>query len=412
MKAEIVSIGTELLLGEIVDTNASFLASQLPHLGIDVYYMHQVGDNIERLQEVFTRAIGRSDLILTTGGLGPTDDDLTRSIIASVMGEEMSIDPVLEQELRAFFGDRSLTMPENNLKQAMLIPSSQAIPNPVGTAPGWWVEKNGRIIVAMPGPPRELHHMWEHQVRPKLRQRAGDQILVSRVLKVTGISEGAVDEMCGDLLKASNPTIGVYAKPDGIHVRIGAKAKDETAAQKLIEPVESHLRTTFGNNLWGVDEETMQAVVGKLLTERGITLATMESCTGGQLASTITDVPGASAYFKGGLVTYATEAKIQYGVDPKTIEAYGAVSAETAAAMARAAREQLHANVGVAITGVAGPTEQEGKPVGTVYLAVDHENEKLAHSGKYPGGRTDIKNRIVATSLFHIRRLLLQLDAG
>ena len=412
MKAEIVSIGTELLLGEIVDTNASFLASQLPHLGIDVYYMHQVGDNVERLQEVFTRAIGRSDLILTTGGLGPTDDDLTRSIIASVMGEEMSIDPVLEQELRSFFGNRGLAMPENNLKQAMLIPSSQALPNPVGTAPGWWVEKNGGIIVAMPGPPRELHHMWEHQVRPKLRQKAGGQILISRVLKVTGISEGAVDEMCGDLLKASNPSIGVYAKPDGIHVRIGAKAKDETAAQKLIDPVEAHLRTMFGDHLWGVDDETMQAVIGKVLTERGITLATMESCTGGQLASTITDVPGASAYFKGGLVTYATEAKVRYGVDPKTIEAYGAVSAETAAAMARAAREQLHANVGVAITGVAGPTEQEGKPVGTVYLAVDHENEKLAHSGKYPGGRIDINNRIVATSLFHIRRLLLQRDAG
>ncbi|MEE9284387.1 MAG: competence/damage-inducible protein A [Dehalococcoidia bacterium] len=410
MKAEIVSIGTELLLGEIVDTNASYIASRLPALGIDLYYMHQVGDNLERLLEVYHRALSRSDLILSTGGLGPTEDDLTREVVARALGEEMTIDPDLERELRQFFGRRALSMPENNLKQAMLIPSARSIPNPVGTAPGWWAEKSGKTIVAMPGPPRELHRMWEDQVAPRLRQRSGGGILVSRTFKITGISEGGVDEMCGDLKKSTNPTVGVYAKPDGIHVRIAAKAPDEAAAGALLDPVEARIRETFGTNLWGTDDETMQAHIGKLLTQRGLTLATMESCTGGLLASTITDVPGSSSYFRGGLVTYATDIKAANGVDPRLIEEHGVISAEVASAMARAARTRLGADIGIGVTGVAGPSEQEGKPVGTVFVTVDHEGRQLAHTGKYPGGRLDIKNRIVATTLFQVRRLLLELE--
>ncbi len=410
MKAEIVSIGTELLLGEIVDTNASYIASRLPALGIDLYYMHQVGDNLDRLLEVYHRALERSDLILSTGGLGPTEDDLTREVVARALGEEMSIDPQLERELRQFFGQRALNMPENNLKQAMLIPSARSIPNPVGTAPGWWAEKDGNIIVAMPGPPRELHQMWENQVAPELRKRSDGGILVSRTFKITGISEGGVDEMCGDLKKSANPTVGVYAKPDGIHVRIAAKARDEQKAAALLDPVEARIRDTFANNLWGTDDETMQAHVGKLLTDRGLTLATMESCTGGLLASTITDVPGSSTYFRGGLVTYATDVKAAHGVDPQLIEKHGVISEEVAAAMALAARTELGADIGIGITGVAGPSEQEGKPVGTVFVTVDHKSKRHSHTGKYPGGRIDIKNRIVATTLFQVRRLLLELD--
>ena len=410
MKAEISSIGTELLLGEIVDTNASYIASRLPALGIDLYYMHQVGDNLDRLLEVYHRALERSDLILSTGGLGPTEDDLTREVVARALGEEMSIDPQLERELRQFFGQRALNMPENNLKQAMLIPSARSIPNPVGTAPGWWAEKDGSIIVAMPGPPRELHQMWENQVAPELRKRSDGGILVSRTFKITGISEGGVDEMCGDLKKSANPTVGVYAKPDGIHVRIAAKARDEQKAAALLDPVEARIRETFANNLWGTDDETMQAHVGKLLTDRGLTLATMESCTGGLLASTITDVPGSSSYFRGGLVTYATDVKAAHGVDPQLIEKHGVISEEVAAAMALAARTELGADIGIGITGVAGPSEQEGKPVGTVFVALDHKSKRHSHTGKYPGGRIDIKNRIVATTLFQVRRLLLELD--
>ena len=407
-----MSIGTELLLGEIVDTNASYLASQLPGLGIDLYYMHQVGDNMDRLLEVYQRAWDRSDLILCTGGLGPTTDDLTRATVANLLGEEMTVDPGLEKELLSFFGNRGIPMPENNLKQAMLIPSSSAIPNPRGTAPGWWVEKDGKVVVAMPGPPRELRFMWENEVRPRLRERATGGILVSRTLKVTGLSEGLVDEMCGSWLTSSNPTIGVYAKPDGIHVRIAAKTQDEESAAALLDPVEQELRQRFGDNLWGVGEETMQEHIGQLLTARGMTLATMESCTGGLFASTITDVPGSSNYFKGGFVTYTNEAKVAYGVDSRLIEEHGAISPEVAEAMARAARLQLGTDLGVGITGVAGPTEQEGKPVGTVFIGVDHERGTQGHATLYQMARADVKLRAVTSALFQVHQLLIGLEKG
>lgn len=410
MQAEILSIGTELLLGEIVDTNAPFIASRLPALGIDLYYIHQVGDNMGRLTEVIQRGLSRSHLLLCTGGLGPTEDDLTREAIAHVLGEEMRVDPALERELRSFFGSRGLAMPQNNLKQATLIPSARPIPNPMGTAPGWWVEQGGKIIVAMPGPPRELTHMWEHHVAPELRQRTRSGILVSRTFKITGLSEGAVDEMLGDLKRSSNPTIAVYAKPDGIHVRMAAKAQDEAAARAMLEPLDAQVRKLFDTNLWGTDDETMQSHVGKLLAQRRMTLATMESCTGGLLASTITDVPGSSTYFKGGLVTYATDLKMAYGVAQGLIQKHGVISAEVAGAMARAARERFGADIGVGVTGVAGPDPQEGKQVGTVFIGLDHARLQRVHQGRYPGGRIDIKNRVVATALFHVRRLILDLD--
>ncbi len=410
MKAEIVSIGTELLLGEITDTNAAYLASELPTLGIDLYYISQVGDNMDRLYEVFHRGWSRSDILLCTGGLGPTEDDLTRETIAKLTGEKMAIVSEMEKELRAFFGRRNFPMPENNLKQAMLIPSAKALPNPVGTAPGWFVEKGGKILVAMPGPPRELRHMWENQVRPRLLQRAKAGILVRRTLKVTGISEGAIDELCGELLRSTNPTIGVYAKPDGIHVRLGAKASDEAAARALIYPAEVKLRERFGQYLWGADEETMPSVVGKMLQERRLTLATMESCTGGLLANTITDVPGSSAYYKGGLVTYSTDAKVANGVDPEVIQTHGVISAETAVEMAKAARKALKADIAIGITGVAGPAEQEGKAVGTVYIGIDHSRGSQTFAGKYPGTRLDIKNRAATNAIFQLRKTLLDLQ--
>ncbi len=412
MKAEIFSIGTELLMGEIVDTNAAYIASRLPALGIDLYYVQQVGDNQGRLVEVLRRGLSRSDLLLCTGGLGPTEDDLTRECIAEVFGERMAVDPKLEQELRSFFGNRGLNMPMNNLKQAALIPSARAIPNPVGTAPGWWAEKDGRTIVAMPGPPRELMRMWEHEVYPELRRRAKSGILVSRTFKITGLSEGGVDEMLGGLKKSPNPTIGVYAKPDGIWVRIAAKAQDEAAAGALLQPLDDQIRRMFAANLWGTDDETMQSHIGKLLTARKMTLATMESCTGGLLASTITDVPGSSNYFKGGIVSYMTDVKTAHGVDRAIVERHGAISGETAAAMAKAARTQLGASIGIGVTGVAGPTEQEGKPVGAVFVALDHERLQRLHTGKYPGGRLDIKTRVVSTALFNLRRLILELDGA
>jgi nicotinamide-nucleotide amidase len=408
MKAEIISIGTEILLGEILDTNTQYVASRLPALGIDLYYTSVVGDNLGRLVEVIRRAWERSDLVLTTGGLGPTEDDLTREAITQVLGEEPVVDPDLERGLREFFARRGVPMPERNLKQAALIPSARAIPNPRGTAPGWWVEADGHVIVAMPGPPTEMQHMWETQVAPELTRRHAGAVLVVRTLKTTGIGEGTVDEMVSPLLKSSNPSIGVYARADGIQLRLAAKAGSVEEGRRLIEPVEAEARRILGSAVWGADDDTLAGVVGGMLRQRDLTLATMESCTGGLLASTITDVPGSSDYFKGGLVSYATEMKIAWGVERQVTAEHGVISSECAQSMARAARERLAADIGIGVTGVAGPDQQEEKPVGTIHIAVAlAEGPPQTVSYVFAQGREAVKRRAVTTALSLLRRALL-----
>jgi nicotinamide-nucleotide amidase len=409
MKAEILSIGTEILLGEIVDTNASYIAARLPAIGIDVYFKAVVGDNLDRLSETIGRAIERSDIVICTGGLGPTEDDLTRESIASVFNETPSVDAKLEADLRAFFERRGYAMPESNVKQAWLIPSARAIPNPRGTAPGWWAERNGKIVVAMPGPPTEMTRMWEKEVEPELRSRFAKSILVKRTLKTAGIGEGTVNEMVKDQLRLSNPSVGIYARADGVHLRIAAKAPDEREAWSLIHPVEEDIRRAVGPAIWGADDDTFESVVGDMMRERALTLATMESCTGGLLASTLTDVPGSATYFRSGLVSYQTEKKIDWGVRAEVIEEYGVISAECAREMARAAREMLEASVGIGITGVAGPDEQEGKPVGTIHIAVDAIWEPpRTMSYVFPQGRDAVKRRAVTQALFLLRQSLLE----
>lgn len=408
MKAEIISIGTEILLGEILDTTAQYIASRLPALGIDLYWISAAGDNLGRLTEVIGRAWNRSDIVITTGGLGPTEDDLTREAIAQALGEELYVDPVLEQEIREFFGRRNMPMPERNIKQAMLIPSARPIVNPRGTAPGWWVEREGRTIISMPGVPQEMTRMWEEEVSPRLAKLVTGAIIVSRTIKTIGLGEGTVDEMVSPLLSSSNPSIGVYARADGIHLRITAKAPTREEAQRLIAPVEAEVRAILGNAVWGIDSDTLEGAIGALLVGRGLTLATMESCTGGLLSSTITDVPGSSRYFRGGLVAYATDMKLAWGVDPALVAEHGVVSAEVARDMARAARQQLSADVGVGITGVAGPDPQEGKPPGTVHIAVDNQGVATAMSYTWSIGREAVKRRAVTSALLLIRRSILE----
>jgi len=407
MKAEIISIGTEILLGDILDTNANYLAARLPVLGIDLYWMTQVGDNLGRLTEAFRRAWDRSDLTLATGGLGPTEDDVTREAIAAALDEPLSIQPELEAQLRAFFAGRGLLMPERNVKQAALIPSARAIPNPRGTAPGWWVEREGRILVALPGPPAELERMWEVEVAPGLAALVGGGAIVSRTLKTAGIGEGAVDEMVSPLLKSTNPTIGVYAKADGVHLRITAKAATAEDARSLIAPVEEEARRILGQAVWGADDDTLEGAVGAMLKERGLTLATMESCTGGLLATTITDVAGSSAYFKGGFVSYTAEMKVALGVDAGLVARHGVVSAEVAQDMARACRQRLGADFGISITGVAGPDPLEGKPPGTIHIGLDDGVAPQVVSYTFAQGRAATKRRAVTTALALLRRALL-----
>ncbi len=409
MKAEIISVGTELLLGEITDTNAAYLAGQLPLLGIDLYWISQVGDNQTRLVEVLKRAWQRSDLILTTGGLGPTEDDLTREAIAEMLGEGLRIDPLLECEIQELFARRGIKMAPSNIKQAAVIPSAKAIHNARGTAPGWWVEKDGHILMAMPGPPGEMHHMWHTEVLPRLHQRATGAIIFSKTLKVFGLPEGTVGELVSPLLSLANPTLGIYAKADGIHLRFAAKAQSQKQAEEMIAQGEARVRSILGESIWGTDNDILASVIGHLLAEKELSLAVMECCTGGLLTATITDAPDVSAYFRGGLIAYSNETLIAYGVDAGLIDDYGVISSEVAQAMAEVARLRLEADIGVSITGVIGPDELEGKPVGTMYIGIDSSENKKTIKRNSPGDRFRVKRLVTVAALFELRKMLLAL---
>jgi len=412
VKAEIIAIGTEILLGEIIDTNSAHIAQQLPELGIDLYYKSVVGDNLGRVRDTLERAWSRSDLIITTGGLGPTEDDLTREGIAALLGEEPQVDPDLERHLRGWFESRGYPMPEANIKQAWLIPSARALDNPRGTAPGWWTEKDGRIIVSMPGVPPEMERMWANEVRPELERRSNGEVLVTRTIKTVGIGEGTVDEMAKPLYNTPGVGIGTYARADGVHLRIGAKASTREEAWHRILPVEQEMERIFGAAIWGKDEDTFEGVLRALFAEHRQTLSTMESATGGLLASTLTDVSGAADYFKGGIVTYWTELKLESGCDPRVIEEFGVVSPETAGEMANTVRIRLGTDYGVGITGVAGPDPVEGKPPGTVHVAVaDPDGRVQSLSMSMNQGRAAVKRRAVLTAMILLRRVLLARDA-
>ena len=325
-----------------------------------------------------------------------------------MLGEEPHVDPDLETTLRGFFSRRGYAMPERNVKQCWLIPSARAIPNPRGTAPGWWVERDGKLIVAMPGPPSEMHRMWEQEVAPELVRRHPGAVLITRTLKTTGIGEGNVDEMVSPLLKSTNPSIGIYARADGVQLRIAAKADTADQARELIAPVEEEARRILGPAVWGADEDTFESVVGDMMRVHDVTVATMESCTGGLLASTLTDVPGASIYFKGGFISYQTELKVEWGVPQEVVDEFGVISPECARAMAKAARDQLETSVGIGITGVAGPDEQEGKPVGTIHIGIDAIwNAPQTMSYVFPQDRMAIKRRAVTVALGLLRQQLL-----
>ena len=299
MRAELLSIGTELLLGQIVDTNSAYLAGRLAGLGIDLLYMSTVGDNLARATETVRRATERSELVVCTGGLGPTEDDLTREAIAAALGETAAVDPALEAELRAWFAGRGAPMPERNRKQAWLIPSARALPNPLGTAPGWDVRAGRARIVAMPGVPREMTRMWELEVEPSLAARS---VLRSRTLKLLGIGESSVEEALDELVRSTAPTVATYAKNDGVHIRITDKGDDEAQVLARIESMDRAIRARIGQHVWGADADTLGSVVGAALTARGWRLAVGEALTGGEIARTLSDTEGSGEWLAGAVV--------------------------------------------------------------------------------------------------------------
>lgn len=406
MRAEILSIGTEILLGNITDTNAPYLAQFLAELGFDLYHISQVGDNQGRVAATLRTAWERADIIIMTGGLGPTEDDVTREAIAELLGETPVIDATYLTQLRAFFTERGVVMPESNTKQAWLVPSATALENPIGSAPGWYVVRDGHVLIAMPGVPREMKKMWAEQVLPRLRKLT-NQTLFTRILRVSGLGESSVEERLGDLIHQSNPTVATYAKNDAVDVRISAKAATQAAAETLVQATEDQARRVLGRHVFGVDSETLAGAVGKLLDDQHLQLGVMESCTGGLLANYLTDRSGSSNHMRGGLVSYATDLKVELGVPQATIDAAGVVSDETAVAMARVACDQLKAQVGVGITGVAGPEPQDDKPVGEVHIAVISPHGTQVKQFNFRGERTEIKHRAALTALNMLRMHLL-----
>ncbi|MQF69771.1 competence/damage-inducible protein A [SAR202 cluster bacterium AD-804-J14_MRT_500m] len=399
-------MGTELLMGEITDTNSGYIADKAPSLGITMLHISQERDDLGVLSRAIRRSLQRSDIVFTTGGLGPTQDDLTREAIADALEEEMTVDLNLLDNLKRWFDHRGIEMPPRNVKQATLIPSATSILNDQGTAPGWWVEKDGKLIISMPGPPGEMHNMWATQIEPRLRGRSKSEVIISRTIKTADLAEAAIAEEVSQYTKSHNPYLGIYAKQDGVHLRIVAHAPSVSEAKEMIRPVEAGLLQRMGSYVWGFDDDTPERAAGQALIKKGMTLATMESCTGGLLASNITDHPDSSAYFLGGVVTYTNETKILNGVSATIIEQYGEISEETADAMADAARQRFGADVGVGITGVAGPTEQDNKVVGTVFVAIRMNGKCKRVALHLPPRRTVIKSRSTTTALVELRRLI------
>jgi nicotinamide-nucleotide amidase len=379
--AELLSVGTELLLGEIVDTNSAYLAASLAERGVDVYWSQRVGDNLARITQAITQALSRSDLLVIGGGLGPTDDDMTREGIAHVLGEEPKVDPRLERTLRERFAAFTRRMPTMNLKQCWLIPSVQVLDNAIGTAPGWLVQKDGKTIIALPGPPREMKKMWEEQALPRLQ--FPESFLFTRTFKTLGLGESGVAEKLGALTKSFNPSVATYAKKDGVHVRVAAKGKNQAEAMTLAQPFLETVGSLFSDITWGYDKDELPELVLAELQKRGLKLATLESFTGGMLAHLLSledpiKLEDYTNAYVGGMVAYPMQASVALSYLVAAIEKFGAASLEAALAMARAAAELFHTDLGLAVTGLAvnqlssetRPDAQRKNSSVTVHVAV------------------------------------------
>lgn len=412
MIAEIVSVGTELLLGQITDTDAVFLAQTLSRLGINIYHRSTVGDNPERLKETLKLAFSRADLVITIGGLGPTQDDLTKEAVADVLGDTFVEDEAHAAWLRERSTGRGWgNLPESFWKQALVPKNGRGIPNPTGTALGALFEIGGKLAICLPGPPNELIPMTEQSVEPYLRQKTSGErtVLVSRTLRIAGMGESMVEKRARDLMASNNPTVAPYAKTGEVHLRITARAASPEDAEALIGPREAAIRERLGDVVYGVDAETLESVVVRLLQEAGQTVALAESCSGGLIAKRLTDVPDASRVFGLGLVTYSNEAKTQYlGVPEEMLARVGAVSAETAQAMAVGARAAGKADIGISVTGIAGPGGGSAeKPVGTVHIGLAWGGGVTSEHHYLLGSRTDIAYRAAQNALALVRRLLI-----
>lgn len=405
VRAELIMVGTELLLGEIVDTNAAFLARNLADLGIDVYFKSTVGDNFQRAQEVLNLALSRSDLVLISGGLGPTEDDLTREVVSAVTASPLEEDGQALQAIEDWFQVRygaGFSMSPQNRKQALFPRGSQVIPNPIGTAPGFWLEKNGKIVVALPGVPQELEAMFTETVQGKLSLLGSGEMLVTRNLHFSGIGEASLAELLEDLIvNQTNPTLALYASGGTVRARLAAKAPSREAGLELIRPVEEEIKQRARDYFYGVDGQSLEEVVADQLLAKGLTLVLAESCTGGLIAHRLTNIPGSSSFLLRGYVVYTNQAKMEdLGVRAESLERYTAYSEQVAREMAEGARQRAGTELALAVTGIAGPGGgTEELPVGLVYISLAAPGYTTVQRHQWKGTREQIKNRAASAAL-------------
>lgn len=409
MKAEILSVGTELLLGDILNTNAQYLSQRLADLGILVYHQSVVGDNVDRLKKELEDAFNRADLVITTGGLGPTPDDLTKETGAEFFRKKMILHKDSFDKLNSYFIKSGRgELKGNNIKQAYFPEDSVVFPNNHGTAPGCAIEEGNKLLVVLPGPPREMKPMFEDYVVPFLKKYSKG-VLKSKVLRICGIGEGVMAEEISDIINNStNPTVAPYAKEWEVTLRITAKADTEEEASKLIDPVENQIRQKLGMNIYGEGETSLEAVVCEMLLSKNLKISTAESCTGGLIASKLVNYPGVSTTFMEGAVTYSNDAKMhRLNVKKDTLEKFGAVSEETAKEMAEGIANTSKTDIGLSTTGIAGPGGGTSeKPVGLVYVGLHINGETKVKKLQLSGNRDMIRRRVTITALDWLRREL------
>lgn len=413
MTAEIICVGTELLLGNIVNTNAAFLSEKLAYLGINCYFQTVVGDNRDRLLSVINTALSRADILIFSGGLGPTEDDLTKETVAEALGKKLIRDKWAEQEIADYFALRGRIPTDNNWKQADVIEGCEILYNKNGTAPGIFVSEGEKTVILLPGPPLELKSMFTDSVMPKLQQKCG-QVFYSQTVKIVDPGESSVETQILDMLNTQeNPTIAPYAKTGEVHLRVTARAKDEKEAREKTAPVVEELYRRFGKAVYTTDaDETLEMALTKLLIKKKYTMTTAESCTGGMIAARMVNAPGVSAVLKSGFITYANEAKEELlGVSHDTLEKFGAVSRETAEEMAEGAVKAAHTDAAVAVTGIAGPDGgTKEKPVGLVYIGVNVRGNVEVREYHFSGSRQKIRESVTAAALTFLREKLLAFE--
>jgi nicotinamide-nucleotide amidase len=413
MKAEILTIGDELLRGEIIDSNKSFLSDRLLSLDVETHFHASVRDDPADMTDAFRRAVARADVVLVSGGLGPTRDDLTSQVLAESFGRKLVRDPEALEGIRAFFRAVGREMTENNAKQADFPERSEVLPNPIGTAPGFSIEERGTLFFCMPGVPREMHKMMDEQVLPRITRRAGDsQVVRARLLRTFGTGESMLDDQLKDVAASGDVSLGFRTSFPDNYLRPVARGATVEEAEAKLERVCEQIRERLGAIVYGEGDDTLPMVVGRLLREHGVTLALAESCTGGLVAEQITEVPGSSAYFLGGVVAYSNEAKARFlGVPQALLDEHGAVSEPVVRAMAEGVRERFGADLGVATTGISGPDGGTAeKPVGLVHIALARAEGTHAEHFVFPLDRHRHRRLTAQAALDWVRRAVLGVE--